>query len=109
MPDRDLDIDEGSVSFRILSGRVDYAGKTPVRLWTGEPEGGELRIVKDEAGRITFTHLKYEEGRTRAAYGASFLDPSVPHHVEASWSVSAGTIELYLDGTKVAATKLSCA
>jgi hypothetical protein len=95
----DVSLREGTLTFRVKAGKLDWTdGKRHV-LFDLPSKEGRLTILKDSDNCLKFIHRLKEESVVQTS--VSNLDPSVDHHIAATWDINKG-ICLYVDGEKVA-------
>ena len=100
-------IEEGSVTFWLKPGKVDFRDNNAVPLLQLNPPGGSMLLVKDSDRKIKFFHVYLGKGRTDLEYDVAGLDPATKHMFAVTWSVQDKKIVLYVDGSPVAEASIA--
>ncbi len=106
MSNQKLDIKEGTISFWINEGKVQFNGSQAIPLIQLSPSNGSIFIVKDSDNRLKFFHAYLGKGRTDVEHDVSLLDPNQRHMIAATWSLKNKEIIMYIDGQQVAKTEI---
>ena len=106
MGNQELDISEGTISFWITAGKVQFSDGRRIRLVEYNAPDGSVSAIKDSDDKLKFSHIYLGKGRTDVDYDISSLDPNQNHMVSATWSIESKEIILYIDGKQVAKAKI---
>lgn len=96
-----FNIREGTVSFWVPEGVVDWSDNKLYRLFEVSEGGNSILIIKDNDKKLKFFHVFLGNGRTDIEYDISNLSVLVPHNVVVTWSVTTSKLQLYIDGALV--------
>jgi len=106
MNNQNLDIKEGTISFWINEGDVQFNDGQTIPLAQVNPSNGSIFIVKDDDNKLKFFHVYLGKGRTDVEYDVSLLNPNQRHMIAVTWSVTNKEILMYLDGQQVARAEI---
>lgn len=106
MSNKKLDIKEGTISFWINEGKVQFNNGQAIPLIQLTPSNGSIFMVKDSDNRLKFFHVYLGKGRTDVEYDVSLLDPNQRHMIAVTWSLKNKEIIMYIDGQQVAKTEI---
>jgi len=102
MNKQSLDIHEGTISFWIKKGVVNYNDGQVVILLNLSTKEGNIFLVKDSDNVLRFFHTIIGKGRTDVEYDVSSLSPDAAHMFALTWSIKSKETNLYIDGASVA-------
>lgn len=106
MNEQKLDIREGTITFWIKKGTINYNdGKATVLLNPSTNEGS-ISLVKDADNVVKFSHVITGQGSTHLEYDVSSLSSEEAHMFALTWSIKTKEINLYIDGEPVAKTQI---
>lgn len=94
----ELNIEEGTVTFRVNAGNVNWADSQTIPLFELSNNGNSIFIVKDSDNRLKLFHVFLGKGKTEVEGDVSNFPSSEPHFIVATWSVSKKEVALYVDG-----------
>ncbi len=95
---KELKIDEGTISFSIDAGKLNFTNNEVVSLFQLNPQNGSIFIIKDADNKIKFFHVYLGKGRTDVEQDVSKLDKHKKHIFVFTWSVTNKEIAIYIDG-----------
>jgi len=99
--------EEGSLVFAVQRGTGQWNdGLMHLLVDISNPQV-DISIRKDPLGRLMFTHLLFDRGSTTVGAIVSNLSRETGHVFIASWSLKNKEIALYIDGERVASTRIS--
>lgn len=96
-----INFEQGSISFRIPAGRIDYNGNTSVQLFSHVSDLGTFTIIKKKDNGIQVNYNYFDKGVCCLEQDASILDNDDEHNILISWSLKEGKIILFIDEKKV--------
>lgn len=99
-----LSIDKGTITFWISENKIQFNDSKITPIFSVNPNGGSIFIVKDDDNKIKVFYVVLGKGRVDLEYDVSNIDPSKKHMVAYTWSLEDKKLTLYFDG-KVVATK----
>lgn len=102
-----IDIMEGTINFWTNAQKVQFADNEVTCLFEGNSPDGNISIVKDRDNKLKFLHEYRGKGKTGVEYDVSGLDPNKRHMITGTWSVKNKELALYVDGQKVASSKIN--
>lgn len=106
MNNQDIDIREGTISFWINEGKMQFNDDNIIPLVQLNPRNGSIFMVKDSDNKLKLFHVYIGKGRTDVEYDVSSLNPNKRHMIAVTWSVKSREIIMYIDGEKVARTEI---
>ena len=106
MNNQNLDIKEGTISFWINEGDVQFNDGQTIPLAQVNPSNGSIFVVKDSDNKLKFFHVYLGKGRTDVEYDVTLLNPNQRHMIAVTWSVLNKEIIMYLDGQQVARAEI---
>ena len=106
MGNQKLDIGEGTITFWITAGEIQFNDGRTIPRVESNARDGSVSAIKDSDNKLKFSHVYLGKGRTDVAYDVSSLDPSQNHMVSATWSIESKEVILYIDGKQVAEAKI---
>jgi len=106
MNEQELDVHEGTISFWIKKGTVNYSDGQVIVLLNLSTKEGSIFLVKDSGNILRFFHVINSEGRTDLEYDVSSLSSEEAHMFAVTWSIKSKEINLYIDGGSVAKTQI---
>lgn len=107
MHNQKIDIREGTISFWINENKLQFNDNQVTPLLQRSTLNGSIFIVKDNDNKMKFFHVYLGKGRTDVEYDVSNLKPSKRHMVAVTWSIKNKEIIMYIDGEKVASSKIN--
>ena len=99
-----LGIKEGSVSFWIKAGVIDFADGESRTLIQVDPVGGSISVVKDSNNNLVVSFVALNIGRVDVRHDVSKLSNDDKHLIAITWKLS-DRLAVYVDG-KLAALAL---
>lgn len=106
MNEQRLDVHEGTITFWIKKGTVNYNDGQVVILLNLSTKEGSIFLVKDSDNILRFFHVITGKGRTDLEYNVSNLPSEKAHMFGITWSMGRKEINLYIDGGPVAKTQI---
>ncbi len=95
-----INFNEGTVSFRIPKGSLNYKDNKFFYLINYEGSGGILKIYKDIDNGIKVYYAYKRKGYGSLNTKADELDDEHEHLIDLTWSLNKREIILYIDGEK---------
>ncbi len=100
---RQLNLNYGSISFRIPRGALDYKDNKFVSLINYNADDGAIKILKDiDNGLRVYYEYYLKNARCSLKVSARELDDGKGHKVSLSWSMANKKIVLVVDDKKTA-------
>ena len=93
-----LNIKEGTITFWIKERSVNFSDASIVRLFSVDPEGGSILMLKDADAYLKVFFVVLGKGRIDMLFNCSELDGNVAHFIAFTWSTE--ELNLYVDGEK---------
>ncbi len=106
MNEQRLDVHEGTISFWIKKGTVNYSDGQVVVLLNLSTKEGNIFLVKDSDNILRFFHIVTGKGRTDLEYDVSSLSSEEAHMFAVTWSMKSKELSLYIDGKPAAKTQI---
>lgn len=106
MNNQQLDIKEGTITFWINEGKVQFNDGQTIPLTQRSLSNGSIFMVKDSDNKLKFFHVYLGQGRTDLEYDVSSLNPNQRHMIAVTWSLKNREIIMYIDGQQVAKTEI---
>jgi hypothetical protein len=97
-----LTIKEGTISFRIKENKMDFDDSKTTPIFSINPEGGSIFIIKDKDNKLKVFFDAKEKERIDLDFDVSRVDSNTNHMVSLSWSLENKELKLYFDGRIVA-------
>lgn len=94
----ELNIKEGTITFRIKGGSINFSDSSQIVLFSVNPEGGSILMIKDFDTKLKVFFVVIGKGRIDLAFDCSGLDYSMDHFIAFTWSVE--ELNLYINGEK---------
>jgi len=102
MNNQKFDIKEGTISFWIGEGKIQFDDNNIHPLIQLNSSEGSIFLVKDNDNNLKFFHVYIGKGRTNIEHDVSSLDTNKRHMIAVTWSIKNKEIIMYIDGEKVA-------
>lgn len=93
-----LSTKEGTITFWIKERSVNFSDSSVVRLFSVDPEGGSILMLKDADACLKAFFVVLGKGRIDLVFDCSELDGNVAHFIAFTWSIE--ELNLYVDGEK---------
>ena len=115
MGNQEANIKEGTISFWIEAGRIQFNDGVKTSIIEFKPLDGSISLVKDSDNKLRFSHVYLRKGDginddniecTDVKYDVTSLDPNKRHMIAVTWNLKNGEIIMYIDGKEVAKTEI---
>ncbi len=100
MTNKEIDFNEGSLTFWIPKGAIDYKGNEFIDLVNYNSDEGKIRIVKNNNNGLKVLYRYNDYGECILETNAEDLDNDDKHMVAVTWSLSDMKVKLYIDGVE---------
>ena len=97
-----LSIEKGTITFRIKENKIQFNDNKIIPIFSVNPSGGSIFIVKDDDNKLKVFYVVLDKGRVDIEYDVSNIDSSQKHMVAYTWSMEDKKLTLYFDGSIVA-------
>jgi hypothetical protein len=104
---RKINFDQGTISFRIPEGAIDYKDNKFVYLVNYVSSKGFLKIVKDKDNGLKVLYNYRNNGNCQLNSPAQDLDNNDSHTVVVTWSMENREVILYIDGIERAKCEIN--
>ena len=94
----EINFTEGTLSFKIPKGAIDYQGNEFVYLINYTTGENHLRIAKNRNNGIKISYQYDNFGKCQLEANAQDLDNEDEHEVLVTWSIKEGFVKLLIDG-----------
>jgi hypothetical protein len=91
-------INKGTISFWIKENKLLYNDNQTTPIFSTNPDGGSIFMVKDGDNKIKVFYVVLGKGRIDLEYDVSNLNSSIKHMFTFTWSLDDQKMILYIDG-----------
>lgn len=96
-----LSIEKGTITFWIRENKIQFNDNKITPIFSVNPAGGSIFIVKDDDNKLKVFYVVLEKGRIDLEYDVSNVDPAKKHMIGFTWSLEDKKLKLYFDGKVV--------
>ena len=100
MMNKEIDFNQGSLTFWIPKGSINYKGNEFIELVNYKSSEGKIRIVKNKNNGLRVLYHYIDHGECSLEANAEDLDNDDKHMVAVTWSIADMKVKLFIDGSE---------
>lgn len=99
---KEINFNEGSLTFWIPEGSIDYRGGDFIDLINYKSPDGKIRIVKNKNNGLKVLYHYIDHGECVLETSAEYLDNDDKHMIALTWSLEEMVVKLFINGVEKA-------
>lgn len=92
-----LDFNQGTISFWVPEGKIDYDDNKFVQLFYYKEGDSIIKVIKDEDNGLKVYYL-YEGNKCFLNTPVETLDDKDKHMITITWNLAEKKVKIYIDG-----------